>query len=252
MPVYIWALVFLAAVGIPLATCVALYRGGRAAERPPRTAFTLAALCGAVWIGWIALSARLADLDLYRPKPAAAPWFVLAFVGALTVALTATRIPAVSRTLATPAALARLTLPHTLRVAGASFLIAAALGRLPFLFALPAGLGDIAIGLEAPFVARRLERGDGRRVALWFNALGLFDIVVAVTIAVLCGIAPHQILPVSPSTQDLTLLPLALIPTTAVPLLVALHLISLRRLMAHARTVPGTSERPQAQPISAC
>ena len=33
-------------------------------------------------------------------------------------------------------------------------------GTLPAQFALPAGLGDIAIGLAAPAVAARLRRGD--------------------------------------------------------------------------------------------
>ena len=44
-----------------------------------------------------------------------------------------------------------------------------ALGHLPALFALPAGLGDVAAGIAAPLVALRLAQGTGRRAALWFN-----------------------------------------------------------------------------------
>jgi hypothetical protein len=44
----------------------------------------------------------------------------------------------------------RLELPHTPRVAGVAFLLYMALGHLPALFALPAGLGDIAAGIAAP------------------------------------------------------------------------------------------------------
>ena len=72
-------------------------------------------------------------------------------------------------------------LPHAFRVAGVSFLMMMALGHMPALFALPAGLGDIlpaglgdiAIGIEAPFIARRLARGTGHRAAIWFNVLGI-------------------------------------------------------------------------------
>ena len=62
-----------------------------------------------------------------------------------------------------------------------------ALGHLPALFALPAGLGDITTGLAAPLVARRLTRGDGRRGAWWFNAFGITDLVVALTLGALTG-----------------------------------------------------------------
>jgi hypothetical protein len=57
------------------------------------------------------------------------------------------------------------------------------------LFALPAGLGDIAAGIAAPLVARRLAQGTGRRAALWFNAFGMTDLVVALTLGALTGFA---------------------------------------------------------------
>ncbi|WP_051450219.1 hypothetical protein [Actinospica robiniae] len=237
LPGYVSALVLLVALGIPLMTSVLLYRGGRVAGMSGRAAGTMAASCGVVWGGWVAASARLADLGSYRPhppNPSPVPWFPVAFAGAMGVALAATRIPPVARALSAPGTAARLTVPHTLRIAGGVFLIVAALHELPPLFALPAGLGDIAIGLEAPFLARRLARGEGRRSAVWFNLLGLFDFVVAVTIAFLAGIGPHQYLLVTPSTRALALLPLALIPTTAVPLVSALHIVTLRRLAGEA------------------
>jgi hypothetical protein len=248
LPGYVWALTAVAVLGIPLTTCVVLYRGALAAGQRRRTATTIAVLCGTVWGGWIAVSARLADIGAYRPRSVAAPWFALAFAGALVTALAAARIPAVARTLAAPDTASRLAVPHTLRVAGVLFLIMAALGHIPVVFALPAALGDIAIGLEAPFVARRLARATGRRGAVWFNLLGLLDFVVATTIAFLTGMAPHQILHVSPSTGDLALLPLTLIPTTAVPLAAALHLLSLRRLSAR---VHATAVRSAMTPADA-
>jgi hypothetical protein len=49
---------------------------------------------------------------------------------------------------------------------------------------------------------------------------------------------------VTPSIAPLSLLPLALGPTVAVPLAVALHLVSLRQLRATARPEPGQAGRP--------
>jgi hypothetical protein len=141
----------------------------------------------------------------------------------------------VGRILAAPGTAARLALPHTLRVVGVTFLLVMAQGRLPAIFALPAGLGDIAAGLAAPLVARRLAQGGGCRRAVWFNLFGILDLVVALSIGFLAGLGPWQPLEVTPSTEPLSLLPLALVPTVAVPLSLALHLVSLRRLRAATR-----------------
>jgi hypothetical protein len=158
----------------------------------------------------------------------------VAVAGTLLVLLAATRIPVVARILAAPGTPARLTLPHILRVVGVTFLLVMAQGHLPAIFALPAGLGDIAAGLAAPFVAWRLAHGGGRTRAVWFNLFGLLDLVVALTIGFLAGLGPWRPLEVTPSTEPLSLLPLALVPTVAVSLALALHLVSLRRLPAAA------------------
>jgi hypothetical protein len=151
------------------------------------------------------------------------------------VLLAATRIPVMARVLAAPGTPARLALPHTLRVVGVTFLLVMALGHLPAVFALPAGLGDIATGLVAAFVAWRLAQGGGRARAVWFNLFGILDLVVALGIGFLAGLGPWRPLEVTPSTEPLSLLPLALVPTVAVPLSLALHLVSLRQLRAAAQ-----------------
>jgi hypothetical protein len=74
-----------------------------------------------------------------------------------------------------------------------------------------------------------------------FNVLGIVDLVVAVGIGLLAAPAPANLLPVTPSTEALATLPLVLIPTTVVPLAVALHLISLRRLNATRRATAPTA-----------
>lgn len=240
LPVYVWALVMVGVIGIPAVAGVALYRGASAVGLGPRRATMIVTAAGVVWAGWLAASGALAGAGAFRQDPTAnRPWIGLATVGALAAVLLAARIPVVRRILADPGAPARLAWPHTLRIVGGAFLVVWALGGLPAVFAIPAALGDIAIGVAAPFVARRLARGVYDARAVWFNILGIADLVVAVGLGFLAGLGPARLLDVTPSTEALTLLPLALIPTTAVPLAVALHVVSLQRLRALSRGSTG-------------
>jgi hypothetical protein len=238
-PVYVWSLVLVGVLGIPAVTTIGLYRGVGASGRSRRLAAGVAGVFALLWGGWIVASAALANRGAYAQATGVnRPWIGLAAAGALLAALAGAALPVVRHANAAADGLARLTWPHTLRVVGVAFILAMALGTLPAVFALPAGLGDIAVGIAAPVIARRLIRGD-RRGAVWFNLLGVVDLVVAVSLGFLAGLGPSRILAVTPSTADVALLPLALIPTTAVPLALALHLLSLMRLRR------ATARRPQ-------
>lgn len=241
LPIYVWVLVLIAAIGFPVTTSVALYLGAIATGLGRRAAFGLAGTAGIVLGGWLATSGVLAGTGVYRQDPGeVVPWLPIAAAGFLVALLLATRIPVVSRILDDPGTPVRLTLPHTLRIVGVVFLIVMALGHLPAAFALPAGLGDMAIGLVAPFVSRRLGEGTGRTEAVRFHVLGIVDLVVAGSI----GFLSLGLIEVTPSTAALLVLPLALILTVAVPLAVALHVVSLRRLRAAALEDPARSLRP--------
>jgi hypothetical protein len=243
LPSYVWALVLAGVIGIPAATSAVLYRGALAAGIGRHAATALTSATATVLGGWLVVSGLLAGAGVYRQDPGeAVPWFLVAVAGTLIALLLATRIPRVSRILAEPGTPARLALPHTLRVVGVLFLIVMAQGHLPAAFALPAGLGDIAIGVAAPFVALRLARGTGRAAAVRFNMLGIIDLIVAG----IMGFLLVGVVEVTPSTAPLFVLPLALIPTTAVPLAIALHIVSLRRLGTAAK-----SEEDQAAHVPA-
>jgi hypothetical protein len=129
----------------------------------------------------------------------------------------------------------RLVLPHSFRVAGVFFLLYLALGHLPALFALPAGLGDIASGIAAPLVARRLAQGTGLGAAVWFNAFGITELTVDITLGALTG---YGLLHVTPSSAPISQLPLVLITTVDVPLMLALHITSLFTLVRAPRPAP--------------
>ena len=213
---------------------VMLWQGAADAGLNRRTATRVVAAFGIGWGAWVVSSALLADAEVYRFEPTkVAPWIAVGMMAPLAAALLFTRVPVLTRILSQPNTLWRLTMPQLLRVVGVTFLVVMALGQLPAVFALPAGLGDIAIGIEATFIARRLHRGDpaghGRRV-VWFNVLGLLDLVIAAGIGFTAAPGVGHLLIVSPTTQAISLLPIVLIPTTVVPLAATLHLLSLRKL----------------------
>ena len=111
------------------------------------------------------------------------------------------------------------------RWAGLEFLSLYAYKVLPGIFALPAGLGDMAIGFTAPWMilglVRRPDFAASAAFVRW-NVLGILDLVVALSIGTLSSTlatgAPGEI-----STAPMATLPLLLIPAFLVPLFLMLH-----------------------------
>jgi hypothetical protein len=123
-----------------------------------------------------------------------------------------------------------LTLAQTWRVGGIVFLILYLQGALPGVFALPAGLGDFAIGITAPVVAWYWKPPFPRKTFVVWNLLGSLDLVTAVSLGVLASASPAGLLAGDVSTRLMGQFPLSLIPAFFVPLFLILHLISLIRV----------------------
>ncbi len=123
------------------------------------------------------------------------------------------------------------------RILGGLFLAVYAFGHLPGFFAWPAGLGDIAVGVAAPFIAWRLRTDPTFLTSLRnrsFHFAGLLDFVIAVS----TGIAAREQVPglvdgVTSSAMEQ--LPLVLIPTLVVPAFIILHLIVLFQIAQQKR-----------------
>jgi hypothetical protein len=240
-PAYIWAITTATTAAIPAATCVVLYSGAKRAGLGRRRAALLAGAAAVVLGGWFTATAVIAGHGWYDTRLGhGVPWLPIAVAGFFGTLLALRRIPVVARALAAPGLASRLEYPHLFRVEGVVFLILMALGHLPALFALPAGLGDIAAGIAAPLVAYRLARGTGRRAARWHNAFGITDLVVALTLGALTG---FQLVNVTPSAAPIFELPLALIVTAGVPLLLVLHITSVSAL-AKAQRAPLAATGP--------
>jgi hypothetical protein len=129
------------------------------------------------------------------------------------------------------------------RVLGGLFLIGWAAGRIPAIFALPAGIGDITVGLAAPFVAARVARGTerSRRLAVGWNIFGITDFVLAVALG--AATSPTSLWPTLLGHPNplISRLPFVLIPVFLVPVSALLHIVTLRRLETPARE----RERPR-------
>jgi hypothetical protein len=115
------------------------------------------------------------------------------------------------------------------RWAGLGFLSLYAYRVLPAVFALPAGLGDMAIGVTAPWIILALVRQPGFAATGTFvrwNVLGILDLIIAISIGTVSTFfttgAPGEI-----STAPMTMLPLLLIPAFLVPLFLMLHTAAL-------------------------
>jgi hypothetical protein len=115
------------------------------------------------------------------------------------------------------------------RWAGLGFLDLYAYKVLPAVFALPAGLGDMAIGATAPWMILALVRRPGFAASSAFirwNVLGIMDLIIAISVGTVSAFfstgAPGEV-----STAPMATLPLLLIPAFLVPLFLMLHTAAL-------------------------
>lgn len=108
------------------------------------------------------------------------------------------------------------------RILGAVWLVRYFAGGLPGLFALPAGIGDVATGLLAPFVAYAWYSGKpyARSAAIAWNLFGMADLINAVVLGTLTNGGARGIL-----------FPLVLIPAYGVPRSLLIHSYSLIGLL---------------------
>jgi hypothetical protein len=133
------------------------------------------------------------------------------------------------------------------RWAGLGFLSLYAHGVLPGLFAFPAGLGDMAIGVTAPWIVLGLVRhpsfAASRRFVIW-NIMGILDLVVAVSMGTLCSGFLHGFIG-NVTTGPMAQLPLVLVPAYLVPFFIMLHFTAL----AQARQLARSGKPAPAQNI---
>ncbi len=204
-------------------------------QKPLNISWTLGVGLVSVWFGVIVALAANGSLALL---PGESPVLTLAaiFGPPLIFALALFTIPNF-KAWALSLDPALLTALQGWRVLGGGFLMLYAFGHLPGIFAFTAGIGDVAVGLGAPFAAIALARGNLRldsRKMLSVHISGLLDFAVAILI----GITARNPIPGlvdSVTTSPMGDLPLVLIPAFGVPSFIILHLIVLVQIWERNR-----------------
>ena len=189
-------------------------------------------ISAAVLIGWFGITYALGFLEVYRAFPDRFPTISYAILLPILIGgILILRSSAMARVLdAVP--------QHWLigvqlyRSLGAIFLILYGAGKLPGLFAWPAGLGDVLVGVLAPVVAIAYARGPGENgdlVSAW-NIFGIVDLIVAVASGFSTSPSPFQLFAFDQPNELVSAFPLVLIPTYLVPVSVLLHIASMTKL----------------------
>lgn len=112
---------------------------------------------------------------------------------------------------------------QTYRILGVVFILGVSQGILHPAFGIPAGVGDMLIGLTAIPFAYFLRKGfswSKYALVVW-SVLGVADLINAVSL----GLLTSEI-----GRSTMTTFPWILVPTVGVPLALALHGITLYRL----------------------
>jgi len=122
---------------------------------------------------------------------------------------------------------------HVVRLVGLYIVWLQGEGRLPDDFAVPGGLGDVAIAALAVVLVRYPQLvSEKPSVLLFWNLAGLADLLFAVTTALrLGGDSPTAV-------AELLRLPLVLVPIVLVPVLLTSHVWLFAKWRALPRPTP--------------
>jgi hypothetical protein len=179
---------------------------------------------------WLLLVAALGAADAFVGPPGRPPLAIAIGVTApLVIFFASLRVSQSFRTFVLSLDLRLIAGMQAWRWAGLGFLALYAHRILPAAFALPAGLGDMAIGFTAPWIILALVRWPdfaARPTFILWNVLGILDLVSAITLGT-AGTLTATGAVGEISTAPMATLPLLVIPAFLVPLFLMLHAAAL-------------------------
>jgi hypothetical protein len=203
----------------------------------------------AVLTGWFAIALALALGGVYSAASSRIPTIQFGIVVPILIGcLMIWRWPSVSRLIdAVPRQW--VIAIQFYRVEGVTFLMLYAAHLLPGVFALPAGLGDVAVGLLAATIGIGATSGRqlNPRTVLRWNLLGIADLIIALTTGFLTAPSAFQLYALDRPNELISMFPLVLIPTFLVPLAILLHIISLIQLGRATALAGGSRQRTVGQ-----
>jgi hypothetical protein len=187
----------------------------------------------AILIVWAAIAAWFGQRGTFTTQPGELPLaLVAAVIGPPILFGILYGVSAGIRSYALGLDLRFLTAMQAWRIIGGMFLVLMVFRLVPRAFAWPAGVGDMIVGVYAPFVVLALVRRseNWRSQVVLLSVLGLLDFVGAIGSGLLTGNNPLGVFREDVTTAVLQELPLSIIPTFAVPAWIIVHVISLLKI----------------------
>src|SRR5215475_9711765 len=173
----------IAAIGLGL-----IWIGATRMEGPAQSRYATAGVLSAGLVAWLALAQHLGSANTYfATGENAVPTVLFGLLIPLIIATAGLRLSGSIASLVSAIPLHFIVAAQVYRIGGGIFLILWADGRLPWQFALPAGIGDVTTGFVAVVVAVLLaQKAPGAlRAAYVWCLFGIADLVVAVTMGAL-------------------------------------------------------------------
>jgi hypothetical protein len=206
-----------------------------AARMPPsdKSRYATAGVLSAVFIGWLAVAQYLGAANTYfATTERAVPTLLFGLLIPLAVAAIGLWQSESIARLVSAIPLHWLVAAQVYRAAGGIFLVLWVDGRLPWQFALPAGIGDVATGIVAVVVAAQLAQNaiGARRATYAWCLFGIADLVVAISMGAMTSPGRPHLLAFDAPNLLISSYPLVMVPTFAVPLALMLHSLVLLRL----------------------
>jgi hypothetical protein len=220
----------------PLVAAIALgliWIGATRMDAPAQRRYATAGALSATLIAWVVAAQYLGSANTYfATGETAVPTVLFGLLIPLVVAALGLWLSGAVTSLVSAIPLHWLVAAQVYRIGGGIFLVLWADGRLPWQFALPAGIGDVTTGALAVVVAVLLARkAEGARAAAYAWCLfGIADLVVAVTMGAMTSPGRAHLLALEAPNLLISSYPLVMVPTFAVPLALMLHGLVLWRL----------------------
>ena len=220
----------------PLVAAIALgliWMGATRMEGPAQSRYATAGVLSLVLIAWLAVAQYLGSVNAYfATGDNAVPTVLFGLLIPLMTAAVGLWLSGSIARLVSAIPLHWIVAAQVYRIGGGIFLALWADGRLPWQFALPAGIGDVTTGIVAVVVAVLLARKapGALRAAYSWCLFGIADLVVAVTMGGLTSPGSVHLLALDAPNLLISSYPLVMVPTFAVPLALMLHGLVLWRL----------------------
>lgn len=209
-------------------------------------------ISGFYLLGWLLLALLLASAGVFHASPSTAfPVIALGVTLPILVGVLLLQRSPMLNSVIEAIPIQWLVGIQLYRAFGLIFLVLYASGHLPAEFAIPAGVGDVLVGVAAPVVGYLFYKGYrwSCLAVLGWNLVGILDLVIAVTVGFLSSPGPFHILAIETPNELITAFPLVLVPVFAVPLSIVLHIATLKRLKSVLGTASNNGFKCDGQPL---